>query len=73
MDLPAQLKRRGIEREDLNPLWVMAYDNFPLEVIDRKEGYLKYYRDRNSWFTFYHDPYVRACRLGPDGSIAETL
>jgi hypothetical protein len=51
----------------------MAYDGFPLEVIDRKQEYLKYYRDRDSWFTFYHDPYVRACRLGPDGSIAETL
>jgi glyoxylase-like metal-dependent hydrolase (beta-lactamase superfamily II) len=57
----------------LNPLWVMAYDDFPLEVIDRKQEYLKYYQERDNWFIFYHDPFVRACRLSPDGNIAETL
>ncbi len=57
----------------LNPLWVMAYDNFPLEVIARKEDYLRIYRNKASWFTFYHDPFVRACRLADDGSIAQTL
>jgi glyoxylase-like metal-dependent hydrolase (beta-lactamase superfamily II) len=56
----------------LNPLWVMAYDNFPLDVIAGKEEYLKKYREKGSWFTFYHDPFVRACKLGPDGTIAET-
>ena len=56
----------------LNPLWVMAYDNFPLEVIARKEEYLKKYQDRDSWFTFYHDPFVRACKLAADGTLAKT-
>ncbi len=57
----------------LNPLWVMAYDNFPLEVIDRKEYYLRKYRNQKSWFTFYHDPFVKACRLSPDGEITESF
>ena len=57
----------------LNPLWVMAYDNFPLEVIDRKQEYLRLHQGKNSWLTFYHDPFVRACRLGEDGTIAATL
>ncbi len=46
-----------------NPLWIMAYDNFPLEVINLKEEYFRHYREINSWFTFYHDPLVKACKL----------
>ncbi len=46
-----------------NPLWGMAYDNFPLEVIDLKKELFDYYIPQNSWFTFYHDPFVRACML----------
>ncbi len=52
-----------------NPLWIMAYDNFPLEVINRKEEYFKYYQQLDSWFTFYHDPVVKACKLEGDGKI----
>ncbi len=50
-----------------NPLWIMAYDNFPLEVIDRKEEYFKYYQQQDSWFSFYHDPVVKACKLDKKG------
>ncbi len=50
-----------------NPLWIMAYDNFPLKVIDLKEQYLKEYQKKNSWFTFYHDPTVKACTLNLRG------
>ena len=46
-----------------NPLWIMAYDNFPLEVIDRKEEYFKHYQKLDSWFTFYHDTQIKACKL----------
>lgn len=50
-----------------NPLWVMAYDNFPLDVIERKKQFFGEYWQK-SWFTFYHDKEVRACRLdGSDG------
>lgn len=54
-----------------NPLWVMAYDNFPLEVIDRKEEYFRYYQGLNSWFTFYHDPLVKACKLDAEQNIIQ--
>ncbi|MEN8190355.1 MAG: MBL fold metallo-hydrolase [Thermodesulfobacteriota bacterium] len=53
-------------RHHVNPLWIMSYDNFPLEVIDRKEEYFGRYCVKDSWFTFYHDPLVKACKL--DGS-----
>ena len=52
-----------------HPLWVMAYDNFPLEVIACKERYFAEYRRRDAWFTFYHDPLVRACKLGDKGRL----
>ncbi len=55
----------------VNPLWVMAYDNFPLEVIACKERYLTEYRKRDAWFTFYHDPLVKACKLGDKGIITD--
>jgi glyoxylase-like metal-dependent hydrolase (beta-lactamase superfamily II) len=55
----------------INPLWVMAYDNFPLEVIACKERYIKQYRQQDAWFTFYHDPLMRACKLGGKGKITE--
>lgn len=55
-----------------NPLWIMAYDNYPLEVIDRKEEYFSHYQKRDSWFTFYHDPQIKACKLTESGNISRT-
>jgi len=59
-------------RAHVNPLWVMAYDNFPLDVIDLKEQYFSEYAIRDSWFLFYHDPLIRACKLNKDRTITET-
>ncbi len=56
-----------------NPLWIMGYDNFPLDVIDRKVEYFKEYSDKDCWFTFYHDFALRACRIGADTTITETF
>ncbi len=55
-----------------NPLWVMAYDNFPMEVIDRKEEYFSHYQKLDSWFTFYHDPQIKACKLDDTTRITLT-
>ena len=54
-----------------NPLWIMAYDNFPLEIIDQKENLLPQYRRQGCWFTFYHDPFMKACRLNENGEVIE--
>ena len=56
-----------------NPLWIMAYDNFPLEVIDRKEEYFKHYQKLDSWFTFYHDTQVKACKLDEQFLITQVF
>ncbi len=52
-----------------NPLWVMAHDDFPLEVIAQKERLLEVYRQRDCWFTFYHDAFIKAGRMNADGQI----
>lgn len=54
-----------------NPLWVMAYDNFPLESIDMKDKWEKKGIAENSWFTFYHDPFFLACKFDEKGNITE--
>lgn len=56
-----------------NPLWVMAYDNFPLDVIERKVDYFKEYSEKKCWFTFYHDFDMRACRLDAAHTLIDTF
>lgn len=55
----------------VNPLWVMAYDNFPLTVIEKKIEFLNRCEADNIWITSYHDPEIRAFRLGPDRVVVE--
>ncbi|HYA88295.1 MAG TPA: MBL fold metallo-hydrolase [Nitrospirota bacterium] len=54
-----------------NPLWIMAYDNFPLESIAAKELWEKRGIEEKAWFTFYHDPFVLACKFDEKGTILE--
>ncbi len=54
-----------------NPLWIMAYDNFPLTSIEQKEKLEKTYVANGSWFIFYHDPFVPACKFDEQGAIVE--
>jgi len=56
-----------------NPLWVMAYDNFPLDVVRVKERLLPEYRHQECWFTFYHDIYMKACKLDEQGMVVTSL
>ena len=54
-----------------NPLWVMAYDNYPMDAIMQKEKWLKAGVAEQAWFTFYHDPYMQACRFDDKGNVIE--
>jgi glyoxylase-like metal-dependent hydrolase (beta-lactamase superfamily II) len=56
-----------------NPLWVMAYDTYPVEVIQLKEKYEALGVQEDMWFTFYHDPFLRACRFTAEGDIKEKI
>ena len=54
-----------------NPLWVMAYDNFPLDAIKQKEQWIKYGVSSSAWFTFYHDVFMTACKFDDKGNVVE--
>lgn len=54
-----------------NPLWIMAYDNYPLDAIAQKEEWENQGIKENAWFTFYHDPFVLACRFDEKGAMTE--
>ncbi len=54
-----------------NPLWVMAYDNFPLDVIALREDWENKGIEANAWFTFYHDPFMLACKFDKNGNITD--
>ena len=57
----------------VNPLWIMAYDNFPMEVIELKQELIPRYCRKNYWFTFYHDTFMKACRLDKHDNIVEQV
>lgn len=42
-----------------NPLWVLAYDDYPMTSILEKEAILKEAYQKQKIFTFYHDAYYR--------------
>lgn len=54
-----------------NPLWIMAYDNYPMDSIAKKESWLKAGKQGQSWFTFYHDATLLACKFDEQGNVVE--
>ncbi|MEH7115299.1 MBL fold metallo-hydrolase [Neobacillus niacini] len=56
-----------------NPLWVMAYDDYPMDSIAAKEKWGAYAQDKNVWFTFYHDAFYRAVKWDTDGQIQDSI
>lgn len=56
-----------------NPLWITPYDNFPLDSVAAKERLIAEALAKKSWFTFYHDPFMLACRCAEDGGIGEVF
>jgi glyoxylase-like metal-dependent hydrolase (beta-lactamase superfamily II) len=56
-----------------NPLWIMAYDNFPMDAIALKEKYENQAIRENAWFTFYHDPSMFACKFDIKGQVVKKI
>ncbi len=56
-----------------NVLWVMAYDDYPMNSIAAKQKWLQFGLDRNAWFTFYHDAYYRAVKWDLEGTMSAKL
>jgi glyoxylase-like metal-dependent hydrolase (beta-lactamase superfamily II) len=56
-----------------NVLWVLAFDDYPMDSISAKQKWITYGVEKNAWFTFYHDDYYRALKWNSDGEITENL
>lgn len=56
-----------------NVLWVLAYDDYPMDSIAAKQKWLSYGLEKNAWFTFYHDAFYRAVKWETDGNICERM
>jgi glyoxylase-like metal-dependent hydrolase (beta-lactamase superfamily II) len=56
-----------------NPLWLTAYDNFPLDSIRMKEQYENRGLSNMAWFTFYHDADFAACKFDEKGNITDSV
>lgn len=56
-----------------NPLWLTAYDNFPLDSIRMKEQHEHSGLSNGAWFTFYHDTDFTACKFDEKGNITDSV
>ncbi|MED1792955.1 YtnP family quorum-quenching lactonase [Brevibacillus nitrificans] len=54
-----------------NPLWVMAYDDYPMNSIFAKEKWIKEGIAQGAWFTFYHDAIYRVVKWNESGEIID--
>jgi glyoxylase-like metal-dependent hydrolase (beta-lactamase superfamily II) len=57
----------------LNPLWVMAYDNFPMTSIEQRGHWTRHIAERDWWLLFYHDVDLGAGRWNPEGELLASL
>lgn len=56
-----------------NPLWVLAYDDYPMTSISEKQKWQAYAEEKDAWMIFYHDECYRAVKWEEDGSIIDSL
>lgn len=56
-----------------NPLWVMAYDDYPMTSIYQKQDWIGFGLKEKAWFTFYHDAYYRAVKWDEQGNMIENV
>ncbi|UMZ74947.1 MBL fold metallo-hydrolase [Natranaerofaba carboxydovora] len=56
-----------------NPLWVLAFDDYPMDSITAKEKWGKLAMEENWWVIFYHDTILRAARFDTDGELMEKI
>lgn len=50
-----------------NPLWVLAYDDYPMTSVFAKERLMKEALANGYWFSFYHDAYYRMIKWDETG------
>ena len=53
-----------------NPLWVLAYDDYPVTSVHEKKALQDEAIENQYWFTFYHDAYYRAVKFNQNRKIS---
>jgi len=56
-----------------NPLWVLAYDDYPMDSIRAKEKWVPFALHQESWVTFYHDAKYRAIKWNQEGQMIDSV
>lgn len=56
-----------------NVLWVLAYDDYPMDSIAAKQKWIQYGLDREAWFVFYHDAFCRAIKWDHEGNVVDKM
>lgn len=56
-----------------NALWVLAYDDYPMDSIAAKQKWLPEAMKRKAWFFFYHDAVYRAVKWNEQGEVIESV
>ncbi|MCR8850203.1 MBL fold metallo-hydrolase [Rossellomorea sp. SC111] len=56
-----------------NPLWVLAYDDYPMTSIGAKEKWIGKAIEGEYWFLFYHDAVYRGIKWNRDGEIIDKV
>ncbi|MGM9988879.1 MAG: MBL fold metallo-hydrolase [Bacillaceae bacterium] len=56
-----------------NVLWVMAYDDYPMTSVFEKQKWIQFGLEKDAWFTFYHDAYVRCIKWNEDGTVKDEI
>jgi glyoxylase-like metal-dependent hydrolase (beta-lactamase superfamily II) len=56
-----------------NVLWVLAFDDYPMDSIAAKQKWMEEGKQREAWYFFYHDAYYRAIKWDENGEIKAEL
>ncbi len=57
----------------INPLWVMAYDDYPMDSIAAKEKWIGRAKAEGWWLTLYHDPEILAGIWNTEGKMIQAI
>ncbi|MFE8698234.1 MBL fold metallo-hydrolase [Cytobacillus sp. FJAT-53684] len=56
-----------------NVLWVLAYDDYPMNSVAAKQKWMEYGLQHNAWFTFYHDAFYRAVKWDQQNHVTDKI
>ncbi|MFY0762570.1 MBL fold metallo-hydrolase [Metabacillus dongyingensis] len=56
-----------------NPLWVLAYDDYPMNSIQQKQKWLGFAGEKQTWLSFYHDAFYRAVKFNEKKEIIDKV